>query len=129
MLCFALDSRYSIDHVKQWRSEIDRYGTAANTGSVVLVGLRSDNEKQREVTREEAQALADEIGATYVETSSKTGDGVEHAFCAAAAVAARKIMTLNGEDIGQPAGPTPPAQPQKRGWFASTFSKLTSIFS
>lgn len=45
----------------------------------VLVGTNSDR-TNREVTIEEAQALADAYGVPYIETSAKTGQGVREAF-------------------------------------------------
>ena len=46
-----------------------------------LVGCKSDSDPSlREVTREEAHVLAIELKARYVETSAKTGEGVEKTF-------------------------------------------------
>jgi len=47
---------------------------------LVLVGNKCDLEDRREVLQKEAQEMGDRIGATYVETSAKTGEGVSEAF-------------------------------------------------
>ena len=49
-----------------------------------LVGNKSDlpgnGSSEREVTEEEAQTMAGEYNITCIETSAKSGDGVEDAF-------------------------------------------------
>lgn len=47
---------------------------------IFLIGNKSDLESQRDVTYEEAKQFADENGLMFIETSAKTGDGVEEAF-------------------------------------------------
>lgn len=44
------------------------------------MGNKSDWTEKRAVSREEAQALADELGIRYVETSAKNNDQVDDAF-------------------------------------------------
>ena len=47
---------------------------------IFLIGNKSDLESQRDVTYEEAKQFADENGLMFIETSAKTGEGVEEAF-------------------------------------------------
>jgi len=47
---------------------------------IFLIGNKSDLESQRDVTYEEAKAFAEENGLMFIETSAKTGEGVEEAF-------------------------------------------------
>lgn len=47
---------------------------------IFLIGNKSDLDSQRDVTYEEAKQFADENGLMFIETSAKTGDGVEEAF-------------------------------------------------
>lgn len=46
----------------------------------ILVGNKSDWEEKRVVSTEQAQALADELGLTYIETSAKSSSNVDEAF-------------------------------------------------
>ena len=46
----------------------------------ILVGNMSDKEKERKVTRERGQQLADELGAEFIETSAKDNSNVEKVF-------------------------------------------------
>jgi len=49
----------------------------------VLVGNKCDLEKDREVTKEQGQALANEIGCSFMECSAKTRVNVNEAFFSA----------------------------------------------
>ena len=51
---------------------------------IVLVGNKTDLAKQRTVPTDEAQALADELGLPYVETSAKDRSNVAEALGALA---------------------------------------------
>ena len=45
-----------------------------------MVACKIDLEDERKVTKEEAQALADQYGISYYETSAKLNVGLEEAF-------------------------------------------------
>jgi Ras-related protein Rab-21 len=45
---------------------------------LILVGNKSDLNGERTVSYEEAQRLAQSIGATFVETSAKCGDNIQN---------------------------------------------------
>jgi GTPase KRas len=47
---------------------------------MVLVGLQADRESEREVTKEEGQAMAMGYGCPFLEASSKQGMNVKQAF-------------------------------------------------
>ncbi len=77
VLCvFDLTNRASFEHVPKWLEEIK-----ANSKdlAVVLVGNKSDL-PDRQVSREEAEALADKANMSYMESSAKTGAGVGDCF-------------------------------------------------
>lgn len=48
----------------------------------VLVGNKADLERDRTVPTEKGQALADEFGIPFFETSAKSGENIEEAFSA-----------------------------------------------
>jgi len=66
-----LDLHIWLDDLKQWAEE---------EVVIILVGNKVDSEESREVTSEEGKDWARENGMEYVETSAKTGQGVEEAF-------------------------------------------------
>ncbi len=47
---------------------------------IFLIENKCDLDSQRDVTYDEAKQFADENGLTFLETSAKTGEGVEEAF-------------------------------------------------
>lgn len=54
--------------------------TTCEKTCVMLVGNKKDLEDKREVTHEEALALASKYGVEYIECSAKTGENIENAF-------------------------------------------------
>ncbi|KAG7469112.1 hypothetical protein MATL_G00125420 [Megalops atlanticus] len=81
LLVFDLGNRASFEHVQDWHAEV-RERVQPHTVLFVLVGHKSDREAdgERVVGREEAERLAGQLGAPYVEASSKTGQSVAEAF-------------------------------------------------
>ncbi|KAL3234419.1 GTP-binding protein RHO3 [Nakaseomyces bracarensis] len=106
MLCFSIDSRDSLENVKnKWVGEITDHCEGVN---LVLVALKCDlrnnennvitpnniqnnrnnNGNQNLITYEEGLAMAKQIGALrYLECSAKLNKGVNEAFTEAARVA------------------------------------------
>lgn len=75
---FTQRRRSTYNHLSSWLTDA-RNLTNPNT-VIFLIGNKSDLESQRDVTYEEAEAFAKEHGLMFIETSAKTGDGVEEAF-------------------------------------------------
>jgi len=63
---------------KLWLAELDRY--AVGDVCKMLIGTKCDLESKRAVTTAEGRKVADQCGAYFLETSAKTGTGVEEAF-------------------------------------------------
>jgi Ras-related protein Rab-2A len=83
LLVFDISRRPTFAHVQGWLNDLRQI--AEPDIVVVLVGNKSDlaagDENKREVTREEAEEWAKKNGVLeYVETSAKSGEGVEMAF-------------------------------------------------
>lgn len=83
LLVFDISRRPTFSHVQDWLADLR--AIAEPDIVVILVGNKSDlaaeEENKREVTTEEAERWAKENGVLeYVETSAKSGDGVEMAF-------------------------------------------------
>jgi len=83
LLVFDISRRPTFSHVMDWLNDLRQI--AEPDIVVVLVGNKSDlaagDENKREVTKEEAEDWAKQNGMLeYVETSAKSGEGVEMAF-------------------------------------------------
>ncbi|KAG9241038.1 P-loop containing nucleoside triphosphate hydrolase protein [Calycina marina] len=83
LLVFDISRRPTFEHVTDWLNDLRQI--AEPDIVVVLVGNKSDlatgDENKREVTKQEAEDWAKRNGVLeYVETSAKSGEGVEMAF-------------------------------------------------
>ena len=83
LLVFDISRRPTFEHVTDWLNDLRQI--AEPDIVVVLVGNKSDlaagDENKREVTQREAEEWAKRNGVLeYVETSAKSGEGVELAF-------------------------------------------------
>lgn len=77
LVVFALDSLESFYSVDEWFESIE-----SNTTSKViyfLVGNKSDIQ-ERTVSTEQGTQKAEQHGATFIEVSAKTGDGIDDLF-------------------------------------------------
>jgi GTPase SAR1 family protein len=65
----------------------------ANPNTVImLIGNKNDLEKNRQVSREEAEKFAQENDLFFLETSAKSSDNVEEAFTKTAEAIQKKIQ-------------------------------------
>lgn len=88
-LMFNVDNRQSLNSTQFWMLEILKHSTIENP-SVLLLGLKTD--KEREVTVEEAHALARHFKVPYAECSPMTGEGVEEAAGLLVRMIARQFL-------------------------------------
>ncbi|XP_013872755.1 ras-related protein Rab-42b [Austrofundulus limnaeus] len=81
LLVFDITNRASFDHIKEWHSEVCEH-VQPHRVLFILVGQKIDRDenKERAVSREEAEKLAGQMGVPYVEASAKTGHNVREAF-------------------------------------------------
>ncbi len=75
ILVYDVTRRATYDNIKIWYNEIKE---STPTINLILVGNKIDLGKQ--VSTEEGQALANELGLSYIETSAKTGENINDAF-------------------------------------------------
>jgi len=83
---------------------------------IFLVGNKTDNEDKRQVSKEEAQQKATELGAQFIETSAKTGSAVKTLFRTLAQAlpgpgegvsgGAGGADTVKAHDVSDPANPS-----------------------
>jgi len=78
VLVFDLTNWYSFAHLPQWIEDV-RYHVKTEI-PLLLVGNKSDLIDQRQVTLEDINALLRDFNLYYVETSAKSGEGVDDCF-------------------------------------------------
>jgi GTPase KRas protein len=88
------------DHVKQISRVRDVFDL--NSVPLVLLGNKCDLESHRQVSKEEATAFAESLGATFIEGSAKGHINITESFDALV----RKVRILRGP-------PDPPSDKQK----------------
>lgn len=96
ILCCDVTNRQSYDNIPRWLDEIEKYYWKRN-GPIFLVGTKCDLEGQRAVSRREVEAFAKKHGLTYMETSAKTGIGVEETF---RALVTQSLAKLEAKEQG-----------------------------
>jgi small GTP-binding protein len=78
ILVYDVTDRSSFESIdKNWYREIKK---ASPNIVLILVGNKIDLESKRVVSRDEGEALAQNLTLTYVETSAKTGENIDDAF-------------------------------------------------
>ena len=83
ILVFDVTRRETFDNVKLWYDETVKEAPGI---TLILVGNKIDLTDSRLVSKEEGEALANQLGLSYIETSAKTGENIEDAF---------KMLALN----------------------------------
>ena len=114
ILVYSITARASFDRLEVFRQLMLR--VKRNKPIFILVGNKCDKGRERQVTREEGQAMANQFGCEFLETSAKTAQNVERLFTNLV----RSLRSTRPEPI--PVAPTPPVvvprpepRPRKRG--------------
>lgn len=76
--CYDITSRASFDNVQSWIDQARQI--RGEDLQIFLVGNKIDDAEARQVSTEEGQAKADELGVQFIETSAKVGINVKALF-------------------------------------------------
>jgi len=79
LLVYSITSRATFERVERFRAQIARVKDVEGV-PIILVGNKADRANEREVSREEAQAMARKLGCDLIETSAKTRSNLELAY-------------------------------------------------
>ncbi|XP_031384539.1 ras-related protein RABE1a-like [Punica granatum] len=78
LLVYDVTDESSFNNVRNWIRNIEQH--ASDNVNKILVGNKADMESKRVVPASRGQALADEYGIKFFETSAKTNQNIEEAF-------------------------------------------------
>lgn len=78
VLVFDVVDQKSFDKIKEWMTQI-KSNTQTDKIVLVLLGNKCDSEP-RNITTQDGEALGNELGIAYYETSALTGNGIAQAF-------------------------------------------------
>lgn len=79
VLVYSITARATFERIERFRHQITRVKDSEQI-PIVLVGNKSDRANEREVSKEDGQALARRMGCKFVETSAKTRNNLEQAY-------------------------------------------------
>ena len=81
ILVYSITSRNSFTRILELHSEVKRLKQLGHPNTpILLVGNKSDKDGQREISAEEGQALAKDLGCEFAEVSAKNFHHTEKAF-------------------------------------------------
>ena len=80
LVVFSVLQKSSFMSVERIIASIYRLKNAQDV-PIVVAGNKIDLADQREVSNEEARDFAERVGLKYIETSARTGQNIEEAFC------------------------------------------------
>ncbi len=78
LLVFDITRRDSLQNIRDWYNDVKKNKKSPFHG--ILLGNKNDLEHLRVVSKQDAEALANELGLVYFETSAKTGENVDESF-------------------------------------------------
>lgn len=78
LLVYDVTNRVSFYNVSGWLDDVKKY--SESDLEIILVGNKIDVTNKREVSVEEGQDMANKHNILFIETSAKTGEGVDEAY-------------------------------------------------
>ena len=78
MIVYDITCRKSFEHIQNWLQDV--HDQSPKTVLTILIGNKIDLEDKRAISTDEGQEYATQNGLIFMETSAKTGEGVEEIF-------------------------------------------------
>ncbi len=78
VVCYDITSRQSFESIKSWVEQARQI--RGDKVTMIIVGNKIDLAEKRQVSTEDGQALANELGTMFTETSAKVGINVKQLF-------------------------------------------------
>ncbi|KAK2826174.1 hypothetical protein Q5P01_020388 [Channa striata] len=75
---YDITNKPSFQHIAKWASDVDEY--APDKVQRILVGNKSDEELERQVTKDQGNKLAETFGMEFFETSASTSSNISESF-------------------------------------------------
>ena len=108
MVVYDITCRKSFENIQNWLQDV--HDQSPETVLIALIGYKIDLEDKRIVSTEEGEEYAIQNGLLFMETSAKSGEGVEEIFKKTAQEIEKKIndnyYDLNSETCGIKRGKT-----------------------
>jgi len=113
LILYSITQRTSFDEVEGFRRQIFQVKDvdASEAPPIVLVGNKADLTKDRDVSTQEGQHLAQQWGCPFFEASAKTRSNVDEAFFEVV----RKIRVVEGTPAAGKEGERKPGSKKRSG--------------
>ena len=95
ILIYDVTSRKTYENIKNWVSQIKE--EVSEKVTIILVGNKIDDEKNRKVTTEEGENMAKECGLDFFETSAKSGVNIDSTFNELVKKTVEKYSKIDGK--------------------------------
>ncbi|KAI9012766.1 ras family-domain-containing protein [Gaertneriomyces semiglobifer] len=112
LLTYDVTDERSFNNIRNWIRNIEQH--ASEGVNKILVGNKCDMVEKRVVSKEQGQALADEYGIKFLETSAKSNIGVEEAFFTLARDIKKRLIDTAADKPEKPSGVTVSPEPANR---------------
>ena len=131
MVVYDITCRKSFENIQNWLQDV--HDQSPETVLIALIGNKIDLEDKRIVSTEEGEEYAIQNGLLFMETSAKSGEGVEEIFKKTAQEIEKKIndnyYDLNSETCGIKRGKTNIKRNYNHSKFTSGFIYRFTITS
>ena len=78
LVTYDITRKESFDNVEKWITDLK--ANADEKIRIILVGNKTDLDSNRQVTKEEGEQKAKDLGVSFIETSALSGNNIEAAF-------------------------------------------------
>lgn len=107
VLIYDVTDARTFENVENWFQTVTQH--ANEDAQIFLVGNKSDDEENRQVSREQGQQLASKLDIPFLEASAKTNENVEAIFYELAGIIQEKHVEVetthgSGIDVSQNGG-------------------------
>lgn len=89
ILVYDVTDERSFLSIKNWYSTVNQH--ANDDAQLYLVGNKCDDEESRQVSKEEAESVAKELGIPFIEASAKSNENVDEIFFSLARLIESKV--------------------------------------
>jgi len=107
LLVYDVTDDQTFTNIRGWMRNIDQHAT--ESVNKILIGNKCDMVSDRKVDSAKGQAIADEYGIKFFETSAKESHNVEEAFLSIARDIKHRLDKASEEGNNKPPGPHFPA--------------------
>ncbi|KAJ4392822.1 GTP-binding protein [Neurospora sp. IMI 360204] len=96
LLVYDVTDERSFNNIRTWFANVEQHATEGV--NKILIGNKCDWEEKRAVSKEQGQALADELGIPFLEVSAKANINIEEAFFSLANDIKKRIIDTSSKE-------------------------------